>query len=438
MSRPKVSVVIPCYNHAAFIAEAIESVLNQTYRDFELIVADNGSTDNSREIIERYADQIEIVRLEKNNPELCYNILLSDRKGEYIAILSSDDYWYPEKLEEQMKAVEEQKRCDIFFTWSLNMDCNLERMVGGDKFIKSNATRAEWVRRLLLEGTVLEGSSLLYKNENRILKYIQDSMIFRQLPDCRQYIDMVLQEEIYVVEKVLVKHRMHGNNVSAPNPLNMIASINEKSFLYYEIWNKITDEMFEQAFFESDAEGISHVEVTCHKILLYLKIAEQTEGMGSLALAYVWQHYQDEGVKELLAEKYGFTRETIFAYERKIGEGKEWYENYHRDEVKQKEEVNNTEESENPLKKILKSFISCNEKVLAHYENGQLREELIDVIKTVLDGLRNINLVDETVGECEEKLAKLMRDKLDKKMWIELVNSIGALNEKLKLYLRQI
>ena len=85
--------------------EAIESVLNQTYKDYELIVADNGSTDNSREVIERYADKIDILRLDKNDPELCRELFLKKSQGEYIAILSSVDYWYPEKLEELLKSL---------------------------------------------------------------------------------------------------------------------------------------------------------------------------------------------------------------------------------------------------------------------------------------------------------------------------------------------
>jgi len=440
MSRPKVSVVIPCYNHAAFIAEAIESVLNQTYREFELLVADNGSTDNSREIIERYSDQIEIIRLDENNVEKCYDIFFEKIQGEYIALLSSDDVWYPEKLEEQMKAIEEHPNCDIFFTWSMVMDKNFEKMIGGDRFIKKNATRAEWIRRLLLEGATLEASSILYKNDNRIIQgYFKKSVAFKQMPDCKQYMDMVLEEEIYVVEKVLVKHRMHGNNISALNPEKTIAVMNERAFVFYDVWNRISDELFEEAFFENKDNQLSHAEVVSHKILLFLKIAEQMECMGSMALAFMWQHIMDEGVREILEEKYDFTIENVFECARKMGEAKEWYANTHQKEVVEQTECESQtiEESEKPLVNILKHFIRCNEKVLSCYANGQLREELIDVVQVVIDGLHRIQLSDEVVNNCEESLAIVKKDKLDNEMWMNMVHAVEALQERLELYLKR-
>ena len=73
--QPKVSVIIPCYNHEKFIKTAITSVLNQTYKDYEVIVADNGSTDRSGEIIKSFEDSVRIITLKENNPILCQKLL---------------------------------------------------------------------------------------------------------------------------------------------------------------------------------------------------------------------------------------------------------------------------------------------------------------------------------------------------------------------------
>jgi len=108
---PKVSVIIPTYNRADLLPRAIDSVLNQTYRDLELIIVDDGSTDNTKEIVEKYQKKDERIKYlwEENygGPARPYNLALKQCQGEYIAFLDSDDVWLPEKLEKQIAIFEE-------------------------------------------------------------------------------------------------------------------------------------------------------------------------------------------------------------------------------------------------------------------------------------------------------------------------------------------
>ncbi len=103
---PKVSVIIPTYNRADLLPRAIESVLNQTFKDFELIIVDDGSTDNTKEIVEQYQKKDERIKYlwEENfgGPAKPYNLALKQCQGEYIAFLDHDDMWLPEKLEKQL------------------------------------------------------------------------------------------------------------------------------------------------------------------------------------------------------------------------------------------------------------------------------------------------------------------------------------------------
>ena len=104
---PKVSVLMPCYNHEKYVGEAIESVLNQTYKDFELFVVDNGCTDNSYNVIKSFEDpRIKVFQLKKNDIEEAYRIMLRNQKGKYIAMMYSDDIWEKNKLEKQMMILE--------------------------------------------------------------------------------------------------------------------------------------------------------------------------------------------------------------------------------------------------------------------------------------------------------------------------------------------
>jgi len=102
---PKVSVIIPTYNRAHLIGRAIKSVLNQTYRDFEIIIVDDGSTDNTEEVVKSFTDKrIRYIRHKENKgAATARNIGIKAARGEYIAFQDSDDEWLPAKLGKQMK-----------------------------------------------------------------------------------------------------------------------------------------------------------------------------------------------------------------------------------------------------------------------------------------------------------------------------------------------
>ncbi|MBE6548115.1 MAG: glycosyltransferase family 2 protein [Ruminococcaceae bacterium] len=112
-----VSVIMPCYNSAEYIAASIDSVVSQTYKNWELIIVDDCSTDNSTEIIENYGDdRIVLLRNEKNSgAAITRNNGIDIAKGRWIAFLDSDDLWHPEKLEKQLKFMSE-KQCAFSFT----------------------------------------------------------------------------------------------------------------------------------------------------------------------------------------------------------------------------------------------------------------------------------------------------------------------------------
>jgi glycosyltransferase involved in cell wall biosynthesis len=104
LMSPAVSVILNCYNHEAYVAEAVESVLAQTFGDFELILIDNGSTDGSRAVLERYDDPRIRRFFHDDNQSLSkrLNEGVAAARGEFVAILYSDDWMLPDKLERQV------------------------------------------------------------------------------------------------------------------------------------------------------------------------------------------------------------------------------------------------------------------------------------------------------------------------------------------------
>ncbi|PIQ89482.1 MAG: hypothetical protein COV72_02955 [Candidatus Omnitrophica bacterium CG11_big_fil_rev_8_21_14_0_20_42_13] len=116
----KVSVIIPTHNCARYLPEAIDSVLNQTYQDFEIIVVDDGSTDNTKTIIEEYIDKfpgkIHYLYQEHRGPGSARNLGIKKSSGEYIAFQDSDDLWLPEKMKKQINLLEQDIEIKLVFS----------------------------------------------------------------------------------------------------------------------------------------------------------------------------------------------------------------------------------------------------------------------------------------------------------------------------------
>lgn len=114
-----ISIITPSYNSEKFISKTIESVLSQTYTNWEMIIVDDCSPDNSNEIIEEYCkkdSRVKLIKLEKNSgPARARNTAIKEAKGRYIAFLDADDLWLPDKLEKQIKFMNEN---NLSFTYS--------------------------------------------------------------------------------------------------------------------------------------------------------------------------------------------------------------------------------------------------------------------------------------------------------------------------------
>lgn len=124
---PKVSILIPCYNADRWVAQAIESALNQTYPHTEVIVVDDGSTDRSLEIIKRFSDRI-IWRTQPNQGgNAARNELLRLSSGDWLQYLDADDYLMPNKIEQQVEFLASRPNVDVVYSPSIFEFCQAER-----------------------------------------------------------------------------------------------------------------------------------------------------------------------------------------------------------------------------------------------------------------------------------------------------------------------
>ena len=114
-TSPKVSVIIPTYNREKLIIRAIESVLAQTYKDFEIVVVDDGSSDATKTALAPFDGKIKYIYQDNAGIALARNRGIKESAGDYIAFLDSDDYWVPEKLAEQVKILDAYPKVGIVF-----------------------------------------------------------------------------------------------------------------------------------------------------------------------------------------------------------------------------------------------------------------------------------------------------------------------------------
>ncbi len=112
----KISVIIPCHNHAQVVGEAVQSALDQTMPPHEVIVVDDGSTDDIDGSVQRYKDDITFIRQPRSGPSAARNAAARKATGEWLALLDADDLWLPQKLEHQAGAIQERAHSPFVYT----------------------------------------------------------------------------------------------------------------------------------------------------------------------------------------------------------------------------------------------------------------------------------------------------------------------------------
>jgi teichuronic acid biosynthesis glycosyltransferase TuaG len=169
--EPYISIITPSYNSAAFIAETIESVIAQRFKNWEMIVVDDKSTDNTCEVVERFianGANINLVKLAANGGVAeARNVGLSLAKGKYIAFLDSDDIWLPEKLAVQVQYMDERSLPMTFCAYQrVDIEGNL---ISG----QINAPREIDYQTLLWHNLIIFSTSLTLRSAIGDLKFVK-------------------------------------------------------------------------------------------------------------------------------------------------------------------------------------------------------------------------------------------------------------------------
>jgi teichuronic acid biosynthesis glycosyltransferase TuaG len=228
--EPKVSIVIPTYNHADYLCKALESVINQTYTDWEAIVVNNYSEDNTEEIVQSFNDErIQLVNFHNNGIiASSRNHALQLAKGEFIAFLDSDDEWFPEKLENCISLMDGKLE---------NAVCHAERWLGVNGYkrdvLYGPESRATY-RSLLFKGNTISTSAVVVRRS-----VLEDVGLFSEQPemvtaeDYDLWIRIVKSGTNFVfIPTVLGIYRIHpdGNSQAVLKNVYAILTVIENQF----------------------------------------------------------------------------------------------------------------------------------------------------------------------------------------------------------------
>lgn len=215
LKYPLVSVVMPTYNHAKFIGVSIESVMNQTYGNLELLIIDNYSNDNTRDIVSTYSNKDKRIKyiLYNNNGLIANsrNLGIEVSEGEYIAFLDSDDLWLASKIEMQIPLFVDP---DVGLVY-----CNIDEIDKDGLLInvtrKSENRYREYVLPELLTGKLSIACSSVVIRKKCLNKFKSPFMLNRQgAEDCDLWLRMAENVKFSRVDKSLVYYRVHVDATS--------------------------------------------------------------------------------------------------------------------------------------------------------------------------------------------------------------------------------
>lgn len=203
MSNPMISVVMPVYNGEKYLSEAIDSILNQTYTDFEFIILNDGSTDKTEEIILSYDDPRIVYVRNKENLRIVktLNKGIELAKGKYIARMDADDISFPERFEKQIKFMEDHLNVGICGTWVQTFGAINETW-------KVPASHDGIIMKMIFHSSLMHPTVFIRKSILFGLDYVYDET-YTKVEDYALWIYLSDKTEFANVPKILLKYRLN-------------------------------------------------------------------------------------------------------------------------------------------------------------------------------------------------------------------------------------
>jgi glycosyltransferase involved in cell wall biosynthesis len=277
---------MPAYNAERYLAEAITSVLAQTYQYFELIVVDDGSTDSTPLIIQQFADRIRCIRQPNQGLSAARNIAIRNARSDLIALLDADDLWKPTYLERMLNHLNQQPQAAAVYCGFHYIDSNGDNV--GRPSLKVVAP-ALFYGALIASGNWLVPSAVIFRK-----KLAEDAGLFDEslgaVEDSDLWIKMAAVHPFTGLAEALVKYRRHENNMSK-DPKRMINASYQQTVKMFGVpqgnvqsWPRLKRYAYEQFFRSGSIRYLAHGDVEM-SARYFQQLVEISPGSGiSMAL----------------------------------------------------------------------------------------------------------------------------------------------------------
>lgn len=319
---PLVSVMIPSYNHDKYISKAIQSVLDQTYTDFELIVCDDCSMDRSREAISAFHDTRICAVFPDEHVGAAGNIKRICRmaRGKYLALLNSDDYWAPGKLQLQVDYLESHSDTAAVFTHCRIVDENGDQLSAeetpiADVYIEPNRSQGEWLRYFWDHGNCLCHMSILARRDIYADELVLNAAL-RQLPDQFMWVQLLMKHPIHILQEPLTFQRWFADqqNTSAGTSSNLSRMVVEEAWILHYMIVNMADEMFLASFGDlfRCRDSHTHEELVCERYFVLNSGIQHRENLSPYAFGYFVQHANDAGFLSAMRSRFHYTVDDFY------------------------------------------------------------------------------------------------------------------------------
>jgi glycosyltransferase involved in cell wall biosynthesis len=216
---PQISVIIPCFNNGKYLRECLDSVLSQTFQDFEVIVVDDGSADDSPSIIKSYGSRVKYIRQNNKGPSSARNAGIKIAQGNYIAFQDADDVWLARKLELQYRFLQENPP----YLWVYSdMSTFNDKQVLQESWFSDRSTHEGKVLEKLINNNFIPTITVLIKKQ-LLLEVGGFDEKLRSCEDKELWLRLSLKYPVGRLNQVLAKRRFHAHNLVRDNRL-LIAS----------------------------------------------------------------------------------------------------------------------------------------------------------------------------------------------------------------------
>jgi len=209
-----VSVVISAHNASPWIAETLESIFAQTFRDFELIVVDDGSTDDTRQVVARYGPSVRLITIGRSGKSTGKNTGIRAAKGDYIAFVDADDLWTPEKLELQVELLRRQPDLAWAYADGYLFDDSTGKTVGRFGQI-ARLHSGNILRSLLLVDFIASPTPIVRRDILERVGCFDETLLRHQPEDWDLWLRIAADYPVGLVNQPLVRYRLHAASLTA-------------------------------------------------------------------------------------------------------------------------------------------------------------------------------------------------------------------------------